>query len=587
MTVAPRLAVSLLALVALALPPCASARDFAAPALAGDRAQPGLMIEDPPRYGVFYDEREPSFYAGFAPRADDPARLHIHLGRGNQLRVTMVLSDDVVRDYARDLAARRATYRRLIDDGRLVLTQNKSFEAFEHRLDEVGLDRLVGEEPSLGRDALRARNLDLMERLNPGRIFRIAIPMKKLVARWVGELGSDRERLVADRRLALVNALLPNRLWVSELSPAIAAGLDDLVRRAPASPDDAAGIDALVPAYGALLTRIGGDRYPVKDGVVRFDELTAIYPVGTVAAYTTWHGRPIPEYPTPGRRALTTHQRSLVADHIPTDDSYSYSPWLPYMHVTPTMHNAIHTPWWKMGPEDAKFLPTAWRSVTSGSRDGQPFRKLWLLSRGPMSHGCTHLNTGHIAELRQMLPAASDLLYDVDVFLTRSEDYDVFDIDGDLVPEVMGVRYFIAYSLIAGKPDRLRVKNERRAFYDWLYAGDLQYEGDQGVFHDVRDGRFVGRDAREGRSYARVALREADYQPETVQFYRMVDIPFARELRKVGVHYPASALLADRSAPRAGQVEAYAAEHDAARVGTEAARGRGGERAGRVRRGQR
>ena len=43
--------------------------------------------------------------------------------------------------------------------------------------------------------------------------------------------------------------------------------------------------------------------------------------------------------------------------------------------------------------------PASWRSVIRGSRDGQPFRKLWLLSRGPMSHGCTHLNTGHIAEV--------------------------------------------------------------------------------------------------------------------------------------------------------------------------------------------
>src|SRR5438067_747219 len=104
------------AVTCVAVPPTpATAPDFAAPALAGDRAQPGLMVDEPPRYGVFYDEREPSFYTGFAPRTDDPARLHIHLGRGNQLRVTMVLSDDVIRDYARDLAERRRTYRRLID----------------------------------------------------------------------------------------------------------------------------------------------------------------------------------------------------------------------------------------------------------------------------------------------------------------------------------------------------------------------------------------------------------------------------------------------------------------------------------------
>jgi hypothetical protein len=33
-------------------------------------------------------------------------------------------------------------------------------------------------------------------------------------------------------------------------------------------------------------------------------------------------------------------------------------------------------------------------------------------------------------------------------------------------------------------------------------------------------------------------LREAAYEPEREQFYRLVDIPFARELRKVSVHYP-------------------------------------------------
>jgi hypothetical protein len=530
-------------------PAAVSARDFAAPALSGDRAAPGLMVEDPPRYGIFYDEPEPSFYTGFAPRTEDPTRLHIHLGRGNQLRVTVVLSDDVVGEYASDLDERRHTYRRLIASGRLELTQNRSYEDFEHRLDEVGLAHLVAEEVSLSPDALRARNLALLEHLNPGRVFRIAIPVRTLVAKWVGELQpADRSHLDGARRLELLNLLLPTRLWLSEVPVGAAPALDDLVRRAPTSSDDSAVLDALAPAYTALLARVSGNRYPVKNGTVGFAEFTAIYPVGTVAAYTTWHGRPIPAYPTPGRRALTTHQRTLVADHIPTDDSYSYSPWLPYMHVTPTMHNAIHTPWWKMRPADAKFLPMAWRSVDRGSRDGQPFTRLRLLSRGPMSHGCTHLNTGHIAELRQILPADSDRLYEVDVFLAKSELYDVFDVDGDLTPEVMGVRYFIAYSLINGKPDRLRVKNERRAYYDWLYGGDLAYEGDRGVFHAVHDAAFVGRDAREGRNYARLELREADYQPETVQFYRMVDIPFARALRQVGVHHPATELLERRAA---------------------------------------
>ena len=60
----------------------------------------------------------------------------------------------------------------------------------------------------------------------------------------------------------------------------------------------------LTPAYAALLTRVSDGRYPVRDGVVAFAEFTAVYPVGSVAQYTTWRGRQIPLYPTPGRRAI-------------------------------------------------------------------------------------------------------------------------------------------------------------------------------------------------------------------------------------------------------------------------------------------
>lgn len=549
----------------LAAPALAPAKDFAAPALSGDRAEKGLMVEEPPRYGVFYDDREPTFYTGFAPRTEDPARLHIHLGRGNQLRATAVLSDEVLRAYARDLAERRRVYRKLVDDGRVVLSQNRSFEDFEHRLDEVRLDAVVKDEATLAPAAVRERNLALLEQLNPGRVFRIAMPLRALAAHWVRELtDADRTRTDPARKLVLLNALLPTRLWLAEMPDGAAAALDDLVRRAPRDASDTAALDAFTPAYAALLTRISDGRYPVRDGVVAFAEFTAIYPVGSVAQYTTWRGRQIPLYPTPGRRAITNHQRSLTADHIPVDESYSYSPWLPYMHVTPTMHNSIHTPWWWMRADDAKFLPAAWRDVKRGSRDGTAFERLWLLSRGPMSHGCTHLNTGHISELRQMLPAESDRLYEVDVFLTRSEHYDVFDIDGDLTPEVMGVKYFIAYSLVAGKPDRLRVRNERHAFYDWLYGGDLRFEGERGYFTDVRDARFIERTAKEGRSYDRLWLREADYQPETVQFYRRVDIPFVRALRQVGVDQPADELLTGRQEAKASVMRATV-ESDAPR----------------------
>jgi len=502
---------------------------MASPLRAGDGPS------DPASYGVYYDRREPSFYTGFAPRTQDPRRLHLHVGRGNQLRITAVLADDSLAEYARDLWQRWRTYRTLVDSGRLVLTQNGAFDEFEQRLREVDLERLVREEKTLAPAALRERNLRLLERLNPGRVFRIRMPVDDVVQRWSAEVRSeDHRRLDSARRLELVNLLLPTRLWVTELEPGVGTEVDALVARVPLTPGAKPAPD-LRAAYLALLARVSHGLYPIRDGEIAFEEFTAIYPVGTFNEYTTWNGKRIPDYPTPGRRTLTTHQRSLTVDHIPTDESYSYSPWLPYMHVGTHLHNSFHTLWWQMEPAHTGFLPAAWRDA----RDGRHYQYLWLLSRGPMSHGCTHVNAGHIAELRQLLPAETERLYDVDVFYNQSQLYDVFDIDGDLTPEVMGVRYFVAYSLRDKTPDQLRAPLERHGYYAWLYAGELDYDSaDHGVFRDVRDAGFVDRSAVIGHEYQRIALREAAYEPERIQFYRLVDIPFARELRKVSVEHP-------------------------------------------------
>ena len=131
------------------------------------------------------------------------------------------------------------------------------------------------------------------------------------------------------------------------------------------------------------------------------------------------------------------------------------------------------------------------------------------------------------------------LLPQVDVFYNTSELYDVFDIDGDSIPEVMGVQYFIAYSLKNDLPDRLRVRDERHAYYDWLYGGELGYDPkDHGSFSSVKDCRFVDRTALPGAEYRDIPLYEAAYEPEKIQFYRGLDIPFTKSLRRVGVHQP-------------------------------------------------
>jgi hypothetical protein len=508
----------------------------AGPSAAGDSA---VLLEEPPRYGIFYETYEPAFYTGFAPRTLEPRRLQIHIGRGNQLRATVVLSDEVLREYSRDLLARKTAYRSLVDSGQLVLTQNKSFEEFERRLAKADVADTVRDQADDDADDVIDENLDLLEDLNPQRVFRIRMPVDPLIRNWVAELRpADRQGPDAKRRLELLNLLLPTRLFLAEADKADEASLAALIRLAPESAPDRDAMARLRPMYLNLLARVSGGIYPVHGDELRFTEFTAIYPIGTWNQFTTHHGRQIPQYPTPGRRALTTHQRTKTTDHVPDELSYSYFPWLPYMHVGTRMHNALHTLFWKMKPEETSFLPAQWKDAARNP-DGDRYEYLWLLSRGPMSHGCTHVNGGHISELRQLLPADPARFPEVDVYYNRSYDYDVFDIDGNLAPEVMGVRYFIAYSLKNDRPDRLRVRNERRAYYDWLYAGELGYDGkDRGRFATVKDGRFVGRTAAEGREYRDLALYEAHYEPERIQFYRKVDIPFAKELRMVGVRHP-------------------------------------------------
>ena len=511
-----------------------------------------FVLKEPPHFGMYYDRYEPAFYTGFAPRTNDPRRIHLHLGRGNQLRVTVVLADDVLHDYAEDLLDRYRTYRSLIDDGCLVLTQNQGFEEFERRLQDAHLERSVTEQATLSDDVVRDRNLRLMKQLNPGRVFHIRLPLDEVVRRWVACVRpADRVAMDTKRQLELVNLMLPTRLFVSQLGPDIASQLAALVRRCPQRTIERQVPDDLGKLFSQLLTLVAHGIYPVQNGSLRFDEFTAIYPVGTVNAYTKYRGREIPVYPTPGQRALTTHQRTRTIDHIPIDDYYSYFPWIPYMHVGPRLHNAVHTLFWQMKLSETPFLPPAWRSVSRGSRDGEPFRYLWLLSRGPMSHGCTHLNAGHISELRQILPAETGQLSQVDLFLNKSYLYDIFDIDGDLEPEVMGVSYFIAYALKDNKPDHLRVQDDRRAYYDWLYGGELTYDtSDRGTFHQIKDSRFIDRTAVEGADYEQIMLYEAGYEAEKIQFYRSVDIPFARELRKVGVHHPFPAALTPLPCPK-------------------------------------
>ena len=90
---------TVLALTAAAPPAAALSRDR------WTNAQP---------YGLFFNDYGPNFYAGFAPREQNRDRIAIHVARGNQLRLRIVLSDEAIDNYVLDQAARHALYKELM-----------------------------------------------------------------------------------------------------------------------------------------------------------------------------------------------------------------------------------------------------------------------------------------------------------------------------------------------------------------------------------------------------------------------------------------------------------------------------------------
>ncbi|MCP4669025.1 MAG: hypothetical protein GY849_22030 [Deltaproteobacteria bacterium] len=491
--------------------------------------------------GVYFFRLEPSFYTGFAPRCQDARRIHIHLGRGNQVRVTVVLSDHIINGYISDLAFRYRIYDALIRINRISLSQNVGFEKFKSHIDKedvLGLDRRSA---TLDKEVYRKKNLEKLKKLNPGKLFHIKIDFEKKIRDWSAQLNSmDMKKASSSDILDLVNDMLPTRLTITDVSKEMRKRVHHIMNlhdQFEKTKDPNQWTDFYLAAKD-LFHLVTEGIYSFKGNTLDFYEFTAIYPVGTLNAFAKFDGQKIPLYPCPGKRRLHVHQRTRVVDHVPDVACYGYLPWIPYMHVGKKLHNSFHTLWFNIDTRTNRFIPDEWKRNNRDSRSGKPYPHLWLVSRGPMSHGCTHVNAGHISELRQILPSKEEALLKVVTYRNKSNHFDVFDIDGDGNPEVMGVKYYYAYSLRDKKPDRMRAPCDRKSFYKWLYKKGYHEDKQGRVFFDeVIASDFRGKKAAKGRAYKNIPLYEADYAPETIQFYKSSSIPFVRELRRVSATY--------------------------------------------------
>src|SRR5262245_48647853 len=527
------------------------------PALAALEGGDSTWDGSEPPQGVYFHWYEPSFYAGFAPRTQDPQRVHIRLARGNQVRVTVVLGDQELDAYLDDLLLRRTAYQELIDAKVIELSTNREAERFDEKVDQAGVADAVKSRAGIEPAAYREKSLEIMGALNPERVFRVRMPLDGLLAHWhawLAAMGAD-DLASPTRRLDAANAILPGRLNLYELSPELSSSPARAAERARSEkPESTAFREQAV----AFLERASAGRYRVQDGSVAASEFTAIYPAGTIDSTTSYKGERLPDFGVTGVWPLIrrTEGRGItgMVDYLSPNPGYGFITMLPYEHAGGIVYNAFHNAGVRCGLAETPFLPSAWRQVMD-ERDGKkPYQNLWIGSRGPTSHGCTRLGSGHMSELRQILPSESSVLERVVSFRKLPQCYDVFDIQGDGGPEVMGVQYYLAFKSREHTPIKAYVANRREPFYRWLYGANIELaDVGHSTLKEVPICRHVGmRKAEEAEMLTNMPLYEANYTHESIQFYRTKPVAFDsaagfelnRELRKVGAgHTPDRAKL--------------------------------------------
>lgn len=522
------------ALVALAVaPPDASA-------LSRDR------WTNPEPYGVFFNNYDPNFYTGFVPRVQDADRIKIHLGRGNQLRVRMVLPDETIDNFVTDQVTKHDLYQEVIDAGVIELTANTAWEDYDKKFKESGLREIAAKKGSVSPEEWRQLNIEALQKLQPDRVYHIQKDFEQMTKNFYASLAAAPEPKNLGQQLDLVNGYFKNRIFAYDLTAEQVAALKEL--QAMAKAGDEAGFR---PKAEAFFTDVTDGIYEVKDGKIDYYEYTAVWAAGTYDKMTKVKGEEMPWITTPGVWTFIPrmHGKGItgMVDYISSAGYYGLIPMFPYEYGGGIAYNAIHNTGISNWIQGHPLLPAEWKTYTDGSRNGKPYNRVAVTSRGPVSHGCTRLGSGHLAELREMLPSTSDDMKGIVNYRNVSQCYDVFDRKGDGEEEVMGVQYYIAFRHTNERVAKhIWAQNNREDFYEWLYGDDMNY-GPVGevTLNEVCTGKFVKKKALEGERYENIELYEAPYEPETIQFYKIKGVSalsregmdFNRELRRVGAGY--------------------------------------------------
>ncbi len=512
-------------------------------------------------FGVPFYERYPaSFYTGFAPRVEEPKRIHFRAARGNQVRLTAILDEYTVLSYLYSLQKRYDVYAQAQSKGMLKTRSTRQLDAFRRIVDSPVYDirGTIAEYESgkLDKAQLYQASLDTLSALNPDRVFLVSLDLKDAFLGWkalIQEFASKykddpgdielikRYLFHSDDTLVLTNEMLFGRINAVFLSDLQKENLAQIVSHVLSRPGEEDTFLGLARDYFSDVTQgkyaiqtVADGRFvpalqceePAKKCLLAYPEFTAIYPNGSVVGST--QDREKNTIHAIRNNALMTFLERPYhdVDHIRSQGYYGYAPKMDWQGIGNGIHN----------PGVSHYLAGA-RHLYTELDVPEQYQFLWVVSRGPVSHGCVRMAVGHLWEVRHVFPANPERMKEVLYFGNRSADYDVFDIDGDGTPEVMGSEYYLAYSVQGASGDARRkgknfslAKVTKAEFYENLYGEKGQYsnEGDSYTFSDPyvshfrktnaadRQGAVISRSLRGG-----FQLYEQPYEKDKVQIYRL------------------------------------------------------------------
>lgn len=505
----------------------------------------------------------PSFYTGFAMRSQFPERIHVRTARGNQTRLTVVLDEQTIKDYLFDLTKRYSFYRRMTAVPGAPLNLAPASAQFIPQL--ASFNQII-ETPTYGilpfvqnaaaggqtAEAVYSKSLNVLSQLNPGRIFFIRLDLNNEFSKWKAQVqaasAGNSAKILGDSTavISAINTLVFGRINYTEKPTAevlskLKTAIDAAINNAPAEEFTAASLN--------LFKAVTGKKYAIKvvnsngqfqdaiqcsstSCVLGYPEFTAIYPTGSAISFTNDDfGNKITSFATPGLWQFLSRSYHEI-DNIRKEPYYGYVPKMDYEGAGNGFHN----------PAVRFYGPSSAVKKTLGVE--ATHNTLWAVKRGGVSHGCLRMPSGHVWEMRHIFPVENSKATKVMFFGSRSKDFDLFDIDGNGQPEVMGVEYFISYGLSGadGLASRegagLEINADKKLdFYTTLY-------GSRNVFTVVNGTQFVFQNPRVSMpSYldfkkktvkavqsltGNFPLYEQTYEKDKIQLYAIGDMASKR-----------------------------------------------------------